>query len=213
MFSVNNFDPAFGISLLVLKPYFFNFFLSRYVPDTSKVRQKMLYASSKKDLLLKLGDSLFTDDSFYVGEASDLTYEGLINATRKATEAERSELMTEAEQAYEDELQQEYEELPEPAVVNVAKSGGAVPFRFDEKVSEALKEFANGTRLCVEIKIHPKKEICQLGDLDGQTKQENLKSAISDSLQVLSEPRFYMVNYGSKIFVYCCPELSKVCNV
>lgn len=73
---------------------------SRYVPDTSKVRQKMLYASSKKDLLLKLGSSLFADDDFYVGEASDLTFDGLVHSTRKATHAERAEMLTEAEAAH-----------------------------------------------------------------------------------------------------------------
>ena len=90
---MGTYDICCGCSFLCL-------LASRYVPDTSKVRQKMLYASSKKDLLLKLGSSLFADDDFYVGEASDLTFDGLVHSTRKATHAERAEMLTEAEAAH-----------------------------------------------------------------------------------------------------------------
>ena len=171
----------------------------RYVPDTSKVRQKMLYASSKKDLLLKLGASLFTEDDFYVGEASDLTYDGFSHSLRKATEAERAELLTEAEAAVQAEAE---ESTASPA----RGGGGAVPFAFDDEVKGALEAFAAGDRNAVEIKIHPKKEICQLGALDGSTAKGDLEAGI-----VPEEPRFYLLNYdGRKTFVYCCPENSKV---
>jgi hypothetical protein len=74
-----------------------NWHLVSYVPDTSKVRQKMLYASSKKDLLLKLGASLFADADFYVSDPEDLTYDSFLHSTREATDAERKSLLTEAE--------------------------------------------------------------------------------------------------------------------
>lgn len=84
--------------------------------------------------------------------------------------------------------------------------GGAVPFQFDEEATAALTAFGKGERSAVEIKIHPKKEICQLGALDGATEEADLEAGI-----VTDEPRFYLLNYGGhKVFVYCCPEDSKV---
>jgi hypothetical protein len=191
-----------------------------FVPDTSKVRLKMLYASSKKDLLRGLGTSLFTDEDFYVTEKRDLTYDSFIHATRKATNEERAALLTEAEQA----MAQEKEDVtihditpvtaaspvspasPAAAGGGGGGAGGAVPFRFDDNALAALKAFGADERQCVELKIHPKKEVCELGALDGETPREDVEGRI-----VTDEPRFYLLNYnGNKVFVYCCPELSQV---
>ena len=89
---------------------------------------------------------------------------------------------------------------------SAATGGGAVPFEFDSDVKSAIEEFASGGRACVEVKIHPKKEICMLGDLPGDTNEGDLEQHINNA-----EPRFYLLNFGGKkVFVYCCPENSKV---
>lgn len=177
--------------------------LISYVPETAKVRRKMLYASSKKHMLKKLGASLFADDEFYVGEAADLTYEGFQETHRQQTEAERQELLTAEEVAAQ--FEEVAVDIEVDAPINKSKSGG-VPFVFDADVTQALKDFAAGARTAVEIKIHPKKETCQLGDLAGDTAQADLAAAI-----VKDAPRFYLLSYGGQtVFVYCCPELSKV---
>jgi hypothetical protein len=75
-------------------------------------------------------------------------------------------------------------------------SGGAVPFEFEAEATAALKAFAAGERRAVEIMIHPKKEICQLGALAGDTEQGDLEAGV-----VPDEPRFYLLNYGGhKVF-------------
>jgi twinfilin-like protein len=186
--------------------------LVSYVPDTSKVRQKMLYASSKKDLLRTLGNSFFGDSSFYVSDAADLTFEGMVHATRKATDEERQQMLTKEEQfAYEaaagEGVDDDDEDLDSaPVLPSNSKNSGAVPFQFDDSTTTALKSFAAGERHAIEIKIDLKKEICKLGALDGATAKENLEAAI-----VQDAPRFYLLNYeGVKVFVYCCPEMSKI---
>lgn len=182
--------------------------LISFVPDTSKVRQKMLYASSKKDLISKLGASLFEEDDFYVSEPADLTHENFLESGRKLTDAERQELLEASDTyvAYEDMAVGVEETIPEDAAVSAAtSSSGGVPFKFEADVEEAIKAFAAGDRQVVEIKVHPKKEICQLGSLAANTSQSELEASIS-----AEEPRFFLVNYGQKVFVYCCPEKSRV---
>lgn len=152
---------------------------------------------------MKLGASLFAEESFYAREIADLTYEGFVQSYHRPTDEERRELLTAAEAA----VQAEAGESTSIGARSGASGGGAVPFEFDDDVQAALKEFAAGERNAVEIKIHLKKEICQLGDMDGATSKADLESKI-----VTDAPRFYLLNYdGRKTFVYCCPENSKVC--
>ena len=160
----------------------------------------MLYASSKKDLLLKLGSTLFADSDWYVDDRDDLTYEGFVDSQRTQTEAERHELLTEAEQAVHLETE-ETESSSAPVGTRTA-----IAFQFDDDSKAALQAFAAGERKCVEVYIHPKKEVCKLGNLDGATAQAELENAI-----VADEPRYFLLNYGGrKVFVYYCPEDSKV---
>ncbi|KAF7295362.1 Protein tyrosine kinase [Mycena indigotica] len=55
-----------------------------FVPDTAKVREKMLYASSRASLLKSLGSSLFTDSIFATSKA-DLTPEAYTAHRRHVT--------------------------------------------------------------------------------------------------------------------------------
>lgn len=54
----------------------FNWLLLCYVPDDAKVRDKMLYASTKATLTKELGDSKFTDSIYGTKKVSWSTHQG-----------------------------------------------------------------------------------------------------------------------------------------
>merc|ERR1719498_1125401 len=95
----------------------------------------------------------------------------------------------------------------EGETATVASSGNGmsvVPFKFKPDLDEAMKAFAMGERKAVEISVHGKTEVCQLGALAGDSTLDQLTANFP------KKPRFFCLNYGRKVFVFFCPDDAKV---
>ena len=141
------------------------------VPDWAKVREKMLYSSSKSRLLKALGEASFTD-SLHATAPADLTVRGY--AVHLAAQAAPHPL-TERERALQEVKQAEYEASKEDAFRGTGGGvrGGAGPLsavmgvgaglEWGEGVEDALKEIAGESsgasgdkRKVVGLQIDPK---------------------------------------------------------
>lgn len=125
-----------------------------YVPDSAKVRDKMLYASTRASLLKSLGSNLFTDSIFATSKA-DLTSDAYI-AHRKHVTAPKPLSAREKEMEHVRAAEREaggggYE----GSRARASPIGTAVGLNANDQVQDAIKQLpqANSTRLII-IVIH-----------------------------------------------------------
>jgi len=188
-------DTATGFSWIVLC----------YVPDKAKVREKMLYASTRANLKKQLGNSYFSDEVFGT-VVNDFTLEGY---KRHVTSQKSDAPLTEQELLRKEEMDSTKGEV---------YSGGAtsyvhgVSFPVDQKVLDSLKELTKGSLNYVQISI----------DCDAERIKHDHNSTIDfDGLAgeiPKQEPRFHFYAYThefegasvtSYVYLFSCPDGSK----
>jgi len=171
-----------------------------YIPDTAKVRDKMLYASSIDDLQDQLGKGLFV--SFYkCSDKPELSYRSWKSSTRRSS---LDKIMTDKEKVIRE------EQLMERS--SCASGMKAVAFAMRDTVRNALKDLANGTRNIVLIRMDTKggREECDLQDVNGD-------AVVDDLVDVLKkQPRFLVMKEKTvtssgdgAVFALFCPENAK----
>jgi len=171
-----------------------------YVPDKAKVKDKMLYASSRSNLKQQLGMNYFVDEVFGT-VPSDFTLEGY----KHHVQSKKSEApLTEQEQIKKSELES-----------GPIYTGGqttyvhGVAFPVDKKASDAMTQLANGKFNYVQIAIDCNNEKVIL-DHTGDVDINSLGKEISTD-----EPRFHFFawnhdfegsNVTSYIYLYSSPD-------
>jgi twinfilin-like protein len=181
-----------------------SFVLFCYVPSKSKVKDKMLYASTRSNLKQQLGNNYFADEVFG-DQASDFSVQGY----RHHVESKKVEApLTEQEQ-----IKQSERESGE------IYSGGAstyvhgVAFPVEASATNAVKKLIKGEVDYVEIAI----------DCDNEkiVSERTEKGVSLDALRGkirTDEPRFHFFAYHhnfedsnvtSFVYVYSCPDGSK----
>jgi len=175
-----------------------------YVPDKAKVKDKMIYASTRSNLKQQLGLSYFSDEVFGT-VASDFDSKGYNHhVNSKKMEAPLTE--------------QEQIKMQEKMSGEIYSGGQSsyvhgVAFPVEQKAMEAIKQLASNTLNYVQISIDIEKEKILLDH------SSNL-SSVSDIAKEISttEPRFHFFGYShehegntivSYIFIYSCPDGSK----
>jgi len=174
-----------------------------YVPDKSKVKDKMLYASSRAALKQQLGSGYFIDDVFGT-VPGDFSLKGYsLHVTSKKTDSP----LTESEQI----RQSEMESGP-------VYSGGTttyvhgVAFPVDSAVTQAVKKLLSGQLSYVQCAVDISQEKIILDHTD---KIEFTSLAFKIPL---AEPRFHFFSYThsfedqtvtSIVYIYSCPDGSK----
>jgi twinfilin-like protein len=172
-----------------------------YVPSKSKVKDKMLYASTRSNLKQQLGASYFVDEVFG-DQASDFSAQGY----KQHVESKKVEApLTEREQ-----LKQMENESGE------IYSGGAstyvhgVAFPVDQGASSAVKQLISGQVQYIQIAIDCDQERIICPKTEGTMTFDKLRSEIP-----LDEPRFHFFAYKhdhqgasvtSFVYVYSCPD-------
>jgi len=180
------------------------FVLFFYVPSKSKVKDKMLYASSRSNLKQQLGNNYFIDEVFG-DNANDFSIKGYQHHVEsKKTEAP----LTEQEQIKRNEMES-----------GEIYSGGAstyvhgVAFPVESAVTTAAKKLIGGELDYIQIAIDCDNEKIILGKTEKGVSIEALKEKIP-----IDEPRFHLFAYshqheGSKfrslIYLFSCPDGSK----
>ncbi|RUS21474.1 hypothetical protein BC937DRAFT_92609 [Endogone sp. FLAS-F59071] len=188
-------------------------FLS-YVPDVAKVRDKMLYASTRATLTKELGDYRFKD-SMYGTNVEEFTLDGYKkhkrhqNADAPLTARERELAEIKAIEA---------KEASNAQGTTVRKTYAAgVSFPLSEQALEAVRELAKDkeerAHNFVQLHIEPSKEIIELTEAN-RVEAASLAGAIPDNT-----PRFTLFvwerelngeNVDSLVFIYTCPSASKI---
>lgn len=180
----------------------FLFWLIRYVPDRSRVRDKMLYASTVSQLKSALGDRLFVTD-LQGTIPSDINCAGY----RSFLEVQSAAVpLTDAEQQRQEEL--------EGGEVFVGGGGASmsshgVDFPVDADVMECLGDFVSGNINYVQLDVDVKQEKIILSDA--------LTITVADVPNHIDAefPRFHFFRYhhvrngapaDSFVFIYSCPD-------
>jgi len=174
-----------------------------YVPDKAKVKEKMIYASTRFNLKQQLGLNYFTDEIFGTVPA-DFSREGYrLHVTSKKMEAP----LTESEQLKKNEI--------ESGEIHVGGSSTyvhGVAFPVDNSVMDAVNGLINGSHGYVRIAID-----CSAEKIILDTKENIDLDAFKNQINK-EEPRFHFFNYThefegstvtSCVFVYSSPDGSK----
>ncbi|KAJ2398679.1 Twinfilin-1 [Coemansia sp. RSA 2559] len=172
-----------------------------YVPDSAKVRAKMLYASTKATATKLLGDSYFVDDIFG-STADDFSAAGYRRHRQHvASDAPLTERELELERIRDlDDAQLTTMESRKSHV-----SGATYPL--DGAAREALADYARGTVNFVALRIDAKTEAVALDRAESLQSHNDVASAFPNDA-----PRFafYWYDGATSLFVYSCPTASNV---
>ncbi|KAI8344054.1 hypothetical protein BC941DRAFT_407633 [Chlamydoabsidia padenii] len=183
-----------------------------YVPDDAKVRDKMLYASTKATLIKELGDSKFTD-SIYGTKKSEFSQDGYKkhlahkNADAPLTQRERELAEIKAAEA------QTVSDYQGTSTRKTYAPGLAFPLT--ESAIEALQALkqAKSDRPHNFVSLSLNKESIELDD-SSNVDVKDLKNKINGS-----SPRFtfYVLEHQHQgeskeaiVFIYTCPPSSKI---
>jgi len=170
--------------------------LVAFVPDSSKVRARMLYASGVEDVKGGLGHTNFKGN-IHVTERGELTVAAIAGKTvRDHSDAP----LTEAEMLAKEEVAQ----MAPPGEAR-ANAMGMVPFEFSEEVDRKLRAFASGGTNLIEFLVEDGKTV-KLGNCADDT--------LTNSSIETKSPRFYIVRKTDTTqnvyYVFSCPEGTKI---
>ncbi|KAG5340330.1 hypothetical protein C0989_002141 [Termitomyces sp. Mn162] len=118
-----------------------------YVPESAKVRDKMLYASTRASLLKALGSTLFTDSLFATSKA-DLTPEAYA-VHRRHINAPKP--LSAREQEIADVRAAESGGVYEGSRARVNHIGTGVGFQWSEDLQDAVRHLAQGEQSAIVI--------------------------------------------------------------
>ncbi|KAI9760962.1 MAG: dihydrofolate reductase [Chaenotheca gracillima] len=179
-----------------------------YVPDAANVRQKMLFASTRLNLVRELGTERFRE-TLFATTREELTAEGF---RKHDQHGELKPPLTQEEEALEGVKAAEAEESRGTSVRSIHVSSG-VAFPITEEALTALKELESGTDNLVQLRIEVSTETIHLAGTSAST-ADTLATTISDN-----EPRYSFFRYehdfeGTQespvVFIYTCPTGAKI---
>ncbi|KAF9483870.1 actin depolymerizing protein [Pholiota conissans] len=182
-----------------------------YVPDAAKVRDKMLYASTRLPLLKSLGTTLFTD-SIFASSKADFSAESYASHLRHNAAPHP---LSAREQEIADLRAAESETVNyEGSGARASHIGTGVGLNWSEEVENSVKELGRGSgSAIVVITINPQTETLALF-----TAEEITVDALGKTLPQ-TEPSYAFFalphpkgqNGGREIiFIYSCPSVSPI---
>jgi len=176
-----------------------------YVPDKAKVKDKMVYASSRATLKLQLGSQYFSEDIFgtVLSDFNKDGYESYVRARKSEAPLTESELMKRS--------QIESGEGILAAATSTTYVHG-ISFPVDAAASDAVKKLVNGGCTYVQVKLDMEHEMIKLDHVSNITAADIAKEIHT------SEPRFHFFGYNhefegrtdtSFVYIYSCPDGSE----
>ena len=178
--------------------------LVSYVPESAKVRDKMLYASSRDDLMMALGLDHFKGQ-YQCTEPVELSYDAM-RADVDSSKASSAGAMSEVEKSH------AKAKRGERNLAVKASAMGVVPFEMEAPLRAALEGLKEGGAvIAVEIILDTVNEKLILGPLGSDTPLAGVHEALPTD-----EPRFFATQYARgaaaavPVFIYSCPDTSPV---
>jgi len=185
-----------------------NWLLVSWIPDGCRVRDKMLFSSSREDLKRTLGLGYFMGGDYAANNRADLTWEGYRASVAKDA---KGAPLTERETL----LKEERDLMREEVQVNSSKAMGVMPFAVSAQTIASWSEFASKSVSWVEMKVE--NEEVQLVSSKLLAQGESLQALVSEE-----DARFIMMRLSSSsssssaaasstpssltFFVFSCPE-------
>ncbi|KZT28469.1 actin depolymerizing protein [Neolentinus lepideus HHB14362 ss-1] len=175
-----------------------------YVPDSAKVRDKMLYASTRNSLIKSLGSTSFTD-SLFATSKFDVTPEAY-QAHKRHQAAPQPMSAREKEMADIKAAEREGGVPYRGSQVRTSIVGTGVGLNWGADVEEAVKGLAEGdARRLVILTINPATETLVLRS-SSEADLSQLSSALPSS-----EPCYAFLSLPRPtVFIYSCPSSSPV---
>jgi len=174
--------------------------LIAWIPDGCKVRDKMLYSSSREDLKRNLGLGLFGSD-YAASSLTEILWEGYVASTQ--VQKNDVTIMTEREKTLKEEAVLVQIERTQLGAKSTAM--GVVPFTLGPGVSDAYKQFIAGKYNWLELSVVS--EVVNLNASKLVDVKDNLEVHVNTTAARFILARF--MNYEKKhmnFFVYSCPE-------
>eukprot|EP00761_Pharyngomonas_kirbyi_P013272 gb/GECH01013299.1/.p1 GENE.gb/GECH01013299.1/~~gb/GECH01013299.1/.p1 ORF type:complete len:340 (+),score=97.99 gb/GECH01013299.1/:1-1020(+) len=179
-----------------------------FVPDTAKIKRRMLYGSTLETLKRQLGQQHFASEMHLtdISEFKAATLSQWLNLKSKSLEEQQADVMTESEK-----------KIKEESGLEVSATGSnvhGVSFPLDDDGKNALRDFAQSKVSLVSLGIDISGERIILSDSASDVSVDQLPSNISSN-----EPRFtfYRFSYehegeskNAVFFIYSCPEASRI---
>lgn len=204
--SLNETEASFALFCLTDDPTGnLSWVLIAWIPDGCRVRDKMLYSSSREDLKRQIGLGYFRSD-YAANSRTDITWKLYQESMNKQLD---EDMYTESER-----LLQEEKTLV-AAETNASKSTalGVIPFELSPEVTDALTAFSDGQCNWVEMNLVGEKVnlITTKSVKDGESLQQFL-SADQSSFLAIKLPRKSGLTVGAaqpeflSLFVFFCPD-------
>lgn len=174
--------------------------LIAWVPDGCKVRDKMLYSSSREDLKRNLGLGLFGPD-YATSSVSEVTWECYVAST--LVQKNDVSNMTDRERTLKEEDALVQIERAQLGAKSTAM--GVVPFTLGPGVADAYKQYVAGKYNWLELSVVS--EVINLQASKLVDVKDQLEAHINQSAARFILARF--MNHEKKhmnFFVYSCPE-------
>jgi len=182
----------------------FDWIIISYVPDDSRVREKMLYAASRATLTKVLGDNKFVD-SLYGSIKDEISLESVKNHKKVMTlpltlrEKEMKEL-NRAESENDISITTRYTVAP------------SVAFPLSQDAQAALEKFKNNELSFIKLSVSESVELVESNN--DFTKIDDIRPALPAESPCFIFMKFNHeykgVDVTSNIFIYSCPDKSKV---
>ncbi|ORX53293.1 actin depolymerizing protein [Piromyces finnis] len=182
----------------------FDWIIISYVPDDSRVREKMLYAASRATLTKVLGDNKFVD-SLYGSIKDEITLESIKNhkKIKSLPLTLREKEMKELNRA---------ESENDISITTRFTVAPSVAFPFSQDTQDALEKFKNNELSYIKLSVSESVELD--GSNNNFSKIDDIRSELpSESpcfIFMKFAHEFKSANVTSTIFIYSCPEKSKV---
>jgi len=182
----------------------FDWIVISYVPDDSKVKEKMLYAASRATLTKVLGDNKFVD-SIYGSILGELTLDSVKNHKKVMSlpltlrEQEMKELnRTESEN--------------DVSITTRYTVAPSVAFPFSDSAKDAFEKFKNNEITYLKLSVGDQVDLIESNN--EFTTFDQIRPGLSPETPCfifMKFPHEYKgVQITSQIFIYSCPEKSKV---
>jgi len=182
----------------------FDWIIISYVPDDSRVRDKMLYAASRATLTKVLGDNKFVD-SLYGSIKDEITLESVKNhkKVKMLPLTLREKEMKELNRA---------ESENDISITTRFTVAPSVAFPLSSDVQDALEKFKNDELSYIKLSVSESVDLVESNN--DFTKIEDIRSGLpTDSpcfIIMKFNHQFKGADITSPIFIYSCPGTSKV---
>ncbi|KAJ6248693.1 twinfilin [Anaeramoeba flamelloides] len=190
------------------KQFGFEWAFFSYVGEGSKVKDRMLYASSKDNCRKKLGYTYFITN-LYGTDADEFTFEMIKEARKPSSSKEETlQLLTENEK-----IQRE-EKFMEVAKGSQTEYVHGVAFPCSTDLMEKFKNLVSGQVNLVQVALNVQKETLELDSAETIDSVDNVVRNLNND-----HPRYVFWNYkyikdneskNSLIFFYVCPDIAPI---